>query len=126
MDLIVEVVEEGRPLNWKRFGVYLQGTRSPVTLPDANSKLKISLGRFFHNYGEPSIPFCLFYFTMEDNRGYFTWVSQPVVDERGHPRLKYHREGANCVELDLEALDSIVDSVNVYYEALYSNAIDHV
>ena len=122
LDLLVEITEKGTPTGWKKFGIYLQGTKTPVTVSDANSKLKISLRRFFNNYGEPAIPFCLFYFTMEDNQGYFTWVAEPVVDE-GRFRLKYHKDKADCVLLDDQVLDQIVEAVNAYYVALYKNAI---
>jgi hypothetical protein len=67
MDLMVEIAGQGRPLRKKTFGVYLQGTKTPVTIAHANAILGISLQRFFGDYGEPAIPFCLFYFTMEDN-----------------------------------------------------------
>lgn len=122
MDLMVEIVDEGRSPGWKTFGVYLQGTKTPVTTSDADSKLKISLRRFFNSYGEPTIPFCLFYFTMDDNQGYFTWIAEPVMHNRGF-RLKYHKETANCVPLSDDVLDQIVEAVNAYYAALYRNAI---
>ncbi len=117
MDLTVEIREDGRRVNWRRFGIYLQGVRTPETISTANSKLKVSLRRFFNDYGEPSIPFCLFYFTMEDNRGYCTWLAEPMV-EAARPGLRYHRENANCTTLDLGSLDSIVGAVNAYYSAL--------
>jgi len=121
-DLLVEITEEGERPGWKKFGVYLQGTKAPVTVEDANGKLTFGLRRFFNNYGEPAIPFCLFYFTMENNQGYFTWVSEPVV-EKGRFRLKYHKQKADCVLLSREVLDQIVEAVNAYYAALYSDAI---
>jgi hypothetical protein len=119
--LLVEITEGGTPA-WKTFGVYLQGTKTPVSVQQANGTLKFSIRRFFANYGAPAIPFCLFYFTMEDNQGYFTWLAEPVV-ETDRFRLKYHKEKADCVKLDGEALDSIVEAVNAYYQALYSSAI---
>ena len=122
MDLLVEIAEPGASPGWKKFGVYLQGTKTPVTVSDANRKLTFSLRRFFNDHGEPAIPFCLFYFTMEDNQGYFTWVAEPMVDE-GRSRLKYHREKANCVLLDDGALDRIVEAVDAYYVAFYQSAI---
>ena len=122
MDLLVEINEQGKPSGWKKFGIYLQGTKTPVTVSNANTKLKISLNRFFNNYGEPAFPFCLFYFTMDDNQGYFTWVAEPVV-EKGRSRLKYHIEKADCVLLNDDVLDQIVDEVNAYYAAFYRDAI---
>ena len=122
MDLMVEIREAGRPMNWKRFGVYLQGVTTPGTIEAANSKLKISLRRFFNDYGEPSLPFCVFYFTMEDDQGYYTWLAEPLV-EAGRPHLQYHPEKADCRPLDLGSIDSMVAAVNAYYAALKKTAI---
>jgi hypothetical protein len=121
IDLMVEITEPGRPFGWKKFGVYLQGTKSPVTVEYANKVLTASLRRFFGSYGEPSLPFCLFYFTMDDNQGYFTWLADPVVED-GRQRLRY-LERADCTRLDRQVLDQIVERVKAYYEAFYSNAI---
>jgi len=121
-DLTVEIQEDGRIVNWKRFGVYLQGSKSPLTLAIAKNKMKIGLRRFFDDLGEPLLPFCLFYFTMEDNRGYFTWLAEPMVEE-GRPFLRYHRDKADCVALDLATIDNVVELVNSYYLAMRMAAI---
>src|SRR5947209_14650698 len=63
LDLMVEIVDGDRPA-WKRFGVYLQGTTSPVTIDHANKVLDISLRRFLDDHGEPTLPFCMFYFNV--------------------------------------------------------------
>lgn len=120
--LLVEIRERGRPSGWKTFGVYLDGAKAPMTMREANARLKTSLGRFFDDHGKPTIPYSLFYFTMEDDRGYVTWVAEPVV-EPGRYKLKYHESRADCVRLDREALDGIVAAVDAYYEALYGAAI---
>ncbi len=122
MDLMVEIKDPGRPAGWKKFGVYLQGTKSPVTLAVADAKMKLCLRRFFADFGEPSIPFCLFYFTMEDNKGYFAWIAEPTIDG-GHFRLKYHESKADCVLLSDEVIDGAVDSVDRYYAAFYDTVI---
>jgi hypothetical protein len=122
MDLSVEIKDSGKPSGWKRFGVYLQGTKTPVTLSGANSILKPSIRRFFSDFGEPSFPFCLFYFTMKDNQGYFTWLAEPIVETNGF-RLKYHEDKANCVFLNDEIIDKSVKDINAYYKAFYKTAI---
>jgi hypothetical protein len=117
---MVEIVD-GKGPAWKRFGVYLQGTTSPVTIEHANQVLNISLRRFFNDYGEPTLPFCLFYFTVAEGQGFVTWIAEPLVKD-GSPTLKYH-EMADFIVLDQEALDRIVDQVNTYFEAIRSRAI---
>ena len=120
--LTVEIQEGGRPVSWKRFGVYLQGSVAPVTAAGARGKVKLSIRRFFEDYGDPLLPFCLFYFTMVDDRGYLAWVAEPVV-KAGRPHLKYHREKADCGPIDLRALDSVVGAVESYYSAIKADAI---
>jgi hypothetical protein len=120
LDLIVEIVDGEGPA-WKRFGVYLQGTMSPVTIEHANKVLNISLRRFFDDFGEPTLPFCLFYFTVAEGQGFVTWIAEPLVKD-GLSTLKYH-EKADFIVLDQEALDHIVDQVNNYFEAIRSQAI---
>lgn len=120
LDLMVEIVDGDGPA-WKRFGVHLRGTTSPVTIEHANKALTLSLRRFLDDYGEPTLPFCLFYFAVGEGRGLVAWIAEPMV-EGGSPTLKYH-DKAEFVELDQEALDRIVDRVNSYFEAIRSRAI---
>jgi hypothetical protein len=120
LDLIIEIVDGDRPA-WKRFGVYLQGTTSPITIEHANKALGISLRRFLDDYGEPTLPFCLFYFAVTEGQGFVTWIAEPLVKD-GEPTLKYH-DMADFAALDQEALDRIVDQVNSYFEAIRRRAI---
>ena len=120
LDLMVEIVDGDGPA-WKRFGVYLQGTTSPVTIEHANKVLILSLRRFLNDYGEPTLPFCLFYFAVGEGQGFVTWIAEPLVKD-GVPTLKYH-DKADFIALDQEALDRIVDQVNSYFEAIRSRAI---
>jgi hypothetical protein len=120
LNLMVEIVDGDRPA-WKRFGVYLQGTTSPVTIERANKVLDISLRRFFDDYGEPTLPFCLFYFAVTEGQGFVTWIAEPLVKD-GSATLKY-RDKADLMVLDQEALDRIVEQVNSYFEAIRRRAI---
>ena len=120
LDLMVEIVDGEGPA-WKRFGVYLQGTTSPVTIEQAEKVLNINLRRFFDDYGEPTLPFCLFYFAVAEGQGFVTWIAEPLVEE-GSPTLKYH-DKAGLMVLDQETLDRIVDQVDSYFEAIRRRAI---
>jgi hypothetical protein len=120
LDLMVEIVDGDGPA-WKSFGVYLQGSTSPVSIEQADKVLNASLRRFFDDYGEPTLPFCLFYFAVAEGRGFVTWIAEPWVQD-GTPTLKYHDE-ADVMVLDQEALDRIVDQVNAYFEAIRRRAI---
>ena len=113
-DLLVEIVSP-QNAGWRRFGVSLRGTKVPVTLDRADQYLTTSLRRL-REHGEFPYPSCLFYFTMDDNQGYFTWIAEPIVDDE-IPKLRLH-EDARCSRLDRDALDRIVSRVNDWYDAL--------
>ena len=120
LDLMVEIADGDGPA-WKRFGVHLQGTNSPITIEHASKVLNVGLRRFLDDYGEPTLPFCLFYFAVADGQGLVAWIAEPLV-KNGEPTLKYH-EKAEFVVLDQEALDRIVDRVDAYFEAIRNRAI---
>jgi hypothetical protein len=63
-------------------------------------------------------PVCLFYFTMDDDQGYYSWVAEPAV-EAGQPRLLMHA-APHCRKLDAAALDDIVQKVDHWYDAFFS------
>src|SRR5262249_50377285 len=103
---------------WKTFGVGLKGSKSPVTVDEADKVMGEFLGRFLDAHGEPTFPYCLFYFTMDDGQGYVTWIAEPVM-RAGSPKLLYHRTSA-CAALDRKALDGMVDQVQTGYGAYHS------
>ena len=118
VDLMVEIGDSQRP-GWKKFGVELKGVKAPVTIAQANKLLATSLRRFFKDHGDPTLPVCLFIFSMDDGQGYVTWIAEPVIRE-GRPKLQYHT-AADCTLLDRRALDRIVERVNAWYDVYYND-----
>ena len=76
----------------------------------------------FLRVSEFPYPVCLLYFTMEDNRGYYTWIAEPVLTEDGKPRLQVH-SAADCKNFDREALDKIVSQVDAWYDAFFASIV---
>jgi len=62
------------------------------------------------------MPYCMFVFTMDDDRGYFSWLKEPVRGSRSAARLDAVREARSC-ELDTGGMDRLVRSVNAWYDA---------
>ena len=54
-------------------------------------------------------PVCLFFFTMSDERAYFSWLAEPVLTD-GAPKL-IHDGKADCVELTDDRLDRVVERI---------------
>jgi hypothetical protein len=112
--LTVEIIDPEK-VRRGQFAVFLEGTKAAIDEEQANKLLGPSFQRSnpYHPVGHPV---CLFYFTMEDDQGYFTWVKEPVIED-GLARFRVHRE-ARCIKLDRKTLDRIVQQVCDWYDAL--------
>ena len=115
LDLVVEIVKSRRS-RMRRFGVLLRGALSVVDEGQANKILRPFV-QGFQQSKPPSFPACLFFFTMEDDQGYYTWLTEPLVAAGSRPVLRVH-DSADCKRLTNASLDHIVQSVNRWYDAL--------
>jgi hypothetical protein len=95
----------------------LRRAKSSVTETHLDKVLRPTMQSFLR-LGSFPYPVCLFYFTMDDNQGYYTWVAEPAVTADG-PRLLMH-EAAHCRKLDTAALGEIVAKVDGWYDAFFS------
>ncbi len=92
---------------------------APTTTEHADQVLGPSL-KAFRRLGQFPYPVCLFFFTMRDDRAYYTWLLEPVVTPRGKPKLARRAEAA-CEPLDNGGLDQLVSRVHAWYDALYAD-----
>jgi hypothetical protein len=110
-DLMVQIT--GRKKGVRQFMVeYAAGVNWP-TAAAADQQLASKV-RALAKAGPYPIPALLFAFSMRDDLGYFTWVSEPVEGElvlRSKPAFQ---------PLDAEALDAIVKSVDAWYDRRYN------
>jgi hypothetical protein len=102
----------------RQFGVKLIGIWEDVTVEQANLALRPTMHEM-QGHGPFPFPVLLFFFTMEKNRGWYTWVAQPLVSAQAAIELPIHHE-ADCHPLDDLALDEIVAHVNAWYDAYYA------
>jgi hypothetical protein len=114
IDCMVEITGKNAPSR-RLFGVELRGTMSPVTDDHANKRLRTSMQAMLRRVEFP-FPVCLLYFTMQNNEGRYTWIAEPVFKD-GQPVLTYHGE-ADVKKFDKEALDSIIDKINLWFDAM--------
>jgi len=130
-DLIIEDAKEGLGLDFlvsiarkdeppqPRFGIVLKAAIVPVTLEQAGQVVAPPV-RDFQRRGTFPYPVCLFFFTMRDDRGYYTWLREPTVTKQGRPRLSVCAE-PDCKVLDEESLSQLVETINAWYDALYAD-----
>jgi hypothetical protein len=105
----------------RKFGVELRGGWAAVTPDSANKGLYPSMQKMLR-YGPFPFPVVLFFFTMEDSKGWYTWVAEPLVSSGGGFEIVPHGE-ASCRPLNTEAIDEIVEAVDRWYDAFFAKAI---
>jgi hypothetical protein len=117
LQLIVSIGKgKGEP-SLRQFGVFLRGTKPATTEAELDRTLRPTF-RELLRAGEYPYPACLFYFSMDDDQGYYAWVAEPAVAEAG-PRLLMH-DVPHCHKLDRAALDEIVAKVDAWYDAFFA------
>jgi ribosomal protein S27AE len=114
IDCIVEIKGKEKPAH-RLFGVELSGTMSPVTDDRANKILLPKMQNMLKR-GRFPFPVCLLYFTMANNEGRFTWITEPIL-QSGKPVLRY-REHADTKKFDKGELDQIVGQINNWFNAM--------
>jgi hypothetical protein len=98
----------------RAFGILIRATMSPATIEQANAQMRPTMGGLVAT--QVLMPVCVFYFTVKDDRGYYTWAHEPVL-EKGQARLRARRE-PDCRPLDDESLEQILSLVGNWYDAL--------
>ena len=113
-------LNQGDKEGHRKFGVELRGVWAAVTADHANQVLYPSMQKMLR-YGPFPFPVVLFFFTMENSEGWYTWASEPVVSPDGDFQLVQHGE-ASCRPLNSEAINEIVEAVDVWYDAFFARA----
>jgi hypothetical protein len=132
-DLLIEEVNEDIGLNYlirfrtagkeglREFGVGLRGGLGAVTKQHADKLLRPAVQEM-KRYGPFLRPVCLFFFTMENDAAWYTWVAEPTESEGGNPLLRYCDE-PDCRQLDKRTLKEIIERVDLWYDALFPTLI---
>jgi hypothetical protein len=117
LDFTVYIKTEDN-LGNRPFGIHLAATMTPVTLDTANDQLKPVLEKV-QSVGPFLFPVCVFYFTVKDDQGYYTWAYEPTVTAEGEPKLAAHST-AQCRRLGNESLEEILSAVKRWYDSSYA------
>jgi hypothetical protein len=118
-DLLVRLMPAGKE-GERQFGVETKGAWPAMTKDRAD----IVVGRSVweaQKHGPFAFPVCLFFFTMEENQGWYTWIAEPFIHAR-KAQLQM-RGAADCKPLDQTAVDDIVSRVDRWYDAFYENLV---
>ncbi|HEV3444366.1 MAG TPA: DUF4365 domain-containing protein [Gemmataceae bacterium] len=116
LDLIVRFRHKRNP-GLRQFGVEVKAAREAVTKSQADRLLAQAL-RKIPRFGLFPFPVALFFFTMENDRGWFTWAAEPAIDPTGKPRLHLHTM-PDSKALDHESVEEIVRKVDRWYDCFF-------
>ena len=83
--------------------------KSAIALP-----AHIARGESSHLNDIP-FPVCLFFFTMEDDQGYYKWVKEPPLVPKDSPRLLLNK-GTELKKLTNREIDKIISKVTAWYD----------
>jgi hypothetical protein len=117
VDLLAFIRPKGRR-GIRQFGVALKGDWESVTATRAREVLRPRMRELVRG-GPFPFPVMLFFFTMQDDRAWYTWVAEPVISPDGGTDLRIHEE-AKCLPLDERIADGIVTRINDWYDAYYA------
>jgi hypothetical protein len=114
VELHVTIEREDKPMRLV-FGILLRGVWLPIAPGHENKVLGPTMGQF-QGMRKFTYPVCLFFFATRDERAFFSWLAEPVVN-RGAPKLVHH-EKARCVPLMDELLDKVIEQIVAWYDAV--------
>src|SRR6266852_8479667 len=86
LDYLVRFHTKGKE-GLREFGVELQAVWAAATKDHADKVLRPAL-RQVQRHGPFPRPVCLFFYTMENDGAWYTWVAEPVRSEDGKPLLR--------------------------------------
>jgi hypothetical protein len=111
VEFLVEV-KKGEGPSMRMFAVQVKGTVSV----DASQWTAAVQHLFRLAPKSIFMPACLFLVNVRDNRSFYSWVAEPVVEDNG-AKLRFVQAPAFRA-LDRQAVDEIVGRVNAWYDVL--------
>jgi hypothetical protein len=128
-DLLIEEVKDDIGLDYivrfhskgnaglREFAVQVMGVWPATTKDDAEQALRPSLQKV-KRCGPFLRPVCLFFFTMENDGAWYTWVAEPIEAEGGNPVLR-SPDAPDCRPLDKKSLKEIIERVDAWHDAIF-------
>lgn len=106
--------KEGR----RELGIEVKADWAALSKDQADQALRPVLQRL-KRFGPFPHPLCLFYFTMENDGAWYTWIAEPLQSVDGRATLSF-RDSPDCHALDKKALRDIIERVDKWYDVHFS------
>jgi hypothetical protein len=115
LDFLVTITKDSM-YSGRLFGVEVKAKISSDSLTQNREFFKLKNS---HNHQtllrDLPFPVCLFFFTLDNDQGYYRWILEPILKPEKHLGLQFH-ENNELKKLDDQAIDHIVSLVNNWYE----------
>lgn len=116
LDFLVEI-KVGGLRTGRLFGIELKAARNlnAKKIDEAKAFSHLIEIDLSNDPNEIPFPICLVVFDIVNDRGFYRWFNEPVIDPDGRPTL-VDREENQFAPFDRPALDHIVNQVNQWYD----------
>jgi len=91
LDLLVKITKDGN-YTGRIFGVQVKATVSSSELiqDDDIFRLKNQEYNNLKVFRDLPFPVCLFFFTLDNDKGYYRWILEPIIHEGNNMSLKFN------------------------------------
>jgi hypothetical protein len=116
LDFLVTLLKDGA-YSGRLFGVQVKATVSTPKLVQRDNIIEIkSALKPLQSLAELPFPVCLFFFTLENDQGYYKWILEPVIEGQSNSKLFFNKSN-EFKKLDDEEISSIISVVNSWYDS---------
>ncbi|BAZ28236.1 hypothetical protein NIES4074_06670 [Cylindrospermum sp. NIES-4074] len=116
LDLLVTITKDGNHRG-RIFGVEVKATVSSSELIQHQNSFRLkNIRHNIESFKDLPFPFCLFFFTLDNDKTYYKWILEPIVKYENDVTLKFN---GNTVlkNLNDESIDNIITIVNRWYDS---------
>jgi Domain of unknown function (DUF4365) len=114
LDFLITVSKD-RSYSGRLFGVQVKATASTPKSIQGDEIVEIKLNITpIEYFTELPFPVCLFFFTLDNDHGYYKWILEPIIEEK-YPKLHWNLSN-EFKQLTDEEIDKIISAVNRWYD----------
>jgi hypothetical protein len=115
LDFLVTLLKDGA-YSGRLFGVQIKATVSTPKLVQRDNIIDIKLNLdSLQPLAELPFPVCLFFFTLENDQGYYKWIIEPVSEGHKNSKLLFNKSN-EFKKLTDEEIGNIILKVNSWYD----------
>jgi len=106
-----------RGYSGRLFGVEVKATVSNPKLVQRDDIIEIKLNLdSLQCLAELPFPVCLFFFTLENDQGYYKWILEPVIEGQSNSKLFFNKSN-KFKKLTDDEIGNIISAVNSWYDS---------